>query len=250
MGLNGITVLVTRSPAQSLELRSLLKDLGAEVIAIPTIVIGPPESWALADASIKRLADFDWIIFTSANAVDAFLDRAGSIARAQIAVVGSETARRLQERGIEVHLVPRDFRAEGLIKSFPEDLSGKEILLPRAQSGNDLLPDTLQERGAHLDVAPVYRNEMPRTGGGELRALLEAGTIDCITLTSGSTARNLIQMLDVVDPLELLSDPAIAVIGPVTRDAATTLGLHVDIEPSTATIPALVDAIHEHFKTS
>ena len=250
MGLEGKTVLVTRAPAQSQELRMLLGDHGAKAITIPTITIGPPETWDPADASIKHLADFDWIIFTSANAVDAFLDRAGTMPASKIAAVGSQTARRLQEREIEVHLVPEDFRAEGLIKSFPDDLSGLEILLPRAQSGNNLLPDILQERGAQVEIVPVYSNEIPSTGGDALRALLETGSIDCVTVTSGSTVRNLIQMLDVQNPLEWLSKPAIAVIGPVTRDTAIALGLRVDIEPTTASIPALVDAICEHYKTS
>jgi uroporphyrinogen III methyltransferase/synthase len=250
MGLEGKSILVTRSPDQSLELGSLLEDLGAEIISIPTIAIGPPETWLPADSSIQGLADYEWVIFTSANAVDAFLDRAGTMPDLKIAAVGSQTARRLQERDIGVDLVPEDFRAEGLIKSFPENLRGLEILLPRAESGSDLLPDTLRKRGAKVDVVSVYRNQLPTTGGGELRALLEAGSIDCITLTSGSTVRNLIQMLDVPNPLNLLSAPAIAVIGPVTRETAITAGLQVNIEPSTATVAALVNAIDEHFKTS
>ena len=250
MGLDGKTVIVTRSPAQSVEFRNLLEALGAEVISIPTLAIGPPETWKPADRAIEGLADFDWIIFASTNAVDGFLDRFGRLPQAKIAAVGTQTARRLQERHLKAHLVPEDFRGEGLLKSFPEDLTGIRILLPRAQSGNDLLPDTLRERGARVDIIPVYRNEIPGAGGEELRVLLAAGTIDCITLTSGSTARNLILMLEVPHPVELLSEPAIAVIGPVTRKAVIALGLHVDIEPSTATIPALVNAIDQHFKTS
>ncbi len=250
MGLEGKKVLVTRIRNQGWELRTLLENSGAQVISIPTIEIGPPETWNPADRAIAGLADFDWIIFTSANAVDAFLQRSGTIAHTKIAAVGSQTARRLQEQDLKAHLVPEDFRAEGLLETFPEDLRGVRILLPRAQSGNELLPETLQDRGAEVDVVPVYRNHIPATGGGELLALLEAGSLDCITLTSGSTARNLVRMLDAPDPLRLLFQPAIAVIGPATRDTAIMLGLHVDIVSPTATMPALVNAIDQHFTTS
>ncbi len=252
MGLEGKTVLVTRSLSQSRELGSLLEGLGAKVVSIPTIAIGPPETWDPVDYAIKRIADFDWIIFTSANSVDAFLDRAGSLSGSsglKVAAVGSQTARRLEERELKADLVPEDFRAEGLIKHFPEDLTRTRILLPRAETGTDLLPDTLTGRGAQVDVVAVYRNEMPTTGGDELRALLAAGTIDCITLTSGSTAKNLVRMLATSDNVISLEGPAVAVIGPVTRQAVLQLGLHVDIEPEMATIPALVDAIQHYFET-
>ena len=122
-------------------------------------------------------------------------------------------------------------------------------MLPRAETGNELLPDTLTDRGARVDIVAVYRNEMPTTGGDELRALVRAGTVDCISLTSGSTAKNLVRMLSTSDTVISLEKPAIAVIGPVTRRAVLKLGLHVDIEPEVATIPALVDAIQHYFET-
>ena len=253
MGLEGKTVLVTRSLSQSRELIALLEGLGAAVISIPTIAIGPPETWESADEAIRRIADFDWIIFTSANSVDAFLDRAGSLSGRssglKLAAVGSQTARRIEERELKPDFVPEDFRAEGLIKDFPEDLTGARILLPRAETGNDLLPDTLTDRGARVDVVAVYRNEMPTTGDDALRSVLAAGTVDCISLTSGSTAKNLIRMLSTSDTVITLEKPAIAVIGPVTRRAVLELGLHVDIEPEVATIPALVDAIQHYLET-
>ena len=169
MALEGKTVLVTRSPDQSRELRRLLEDAGARVISIPTITIGPPEDWAPADDAIARLADFEWIIFASANAVDAFLARAGTLPGVPIAAVGSQTAQRLRDRDLKVELVPEDFRAEGLLRNFPDDLTDVEILLPRAQAGNDVLPDTLKERGARVDVVAVYQNQLPSTGGEDLR---------------------------------------------------------------------------------
>ena len=107
-------MLVTRSLSQSQELGVLLGGLGAAVISIPTIAIGPPETWEPVDEAIRHIADFDWIIFTSANSVDAFLDRAGSLSVSlsgssgssgssglKVAAVGSQTARRLEERQLK-----------------------------------------------------------------------------------------------------------------------------------------------------
>jgi uroporphyrinogen III methyltransferase/synthase len=251
MGLEGISVLVTRALEQTGELRRLLESEGASVHVIPTIAIAEPKSWDEVDAAIGRLSQYQWIVFASANAVDRLIGRRPDALKdfkGRLAAVGSQTARRLEERRVRADLVPAEFSAEGLLRAFPHDLQGVRILLPRGEAGNDVLPQGLASRGARLDVVTVYRNEIPESGGSELRALLDTGGIDCITLTSGSSLRNLIRMLDVPHPLKLLTGPAIAVIGPSTRDTARRMGLHVDIEPATSTIPALVNAIRRYFE--
>ena len=247
MGLEGKSVLVTRARGQNEELREMLERLGAQVVEVPTIEIRPPETWDGVDQAITRLSDYDWLIFTSVNAVDAFLDRVPETPSAKIAVVGTETARRIRQRGLTPDLVPRNLRAEGLIQSFPKELHGVRMLLPRAEVASEDLPRTLRERGAALDVVTVYRTGLPAIGGAELRSKLEGHQIDCVTLTSGSIVRNLIQMLDGSPALDLLSRPALAVIGPVTRQCVIEAGLWVEIEPKTATIRDLVEAIRTYF---
>ena len=187
-GLRGRTILTTRASGQGEELRQGLEALGAKVVHIPTIEFTPPESWSRVDDAIRGLADYDWIVFTSANAVDALMDRARNLPRVRIAAAGPQTARRLEERGFEVELIPDRFRAEGLLEQFPADLKGVRFLLPRAEVADETLPETLRSRGAAVDIVVVYRTRMPNDGREELRRLLGEGTIDCVTLTSGSSA--------------------------------------------------------------
>ena len=176
MGLEGRTILTTRAKGQSGSLRERLEQLGARVLEIPTIEIVPPESWEPVDTAIGKLTEYDWLILTSANAVRCFLDRLDDQAVVPpIAVVGSQTARRLQERGLSAALIPDDFRAEGLVAAFPEDLSGKRILVPRAEVAREYLPDTLRGRGARVDVVTVYRTRRPLEGASRLRRSLGEG---------------------------------------------------------------------------
>lgn len=250
MALEGKTVLVTRALGQSGELENLLRQVGANVSVIPTIEILEPRSWEPVDSAIHQLQHYDFIVFTSTNAVDYFLSRSAAEMerfRGQVAAVGLQTARRLESRGVKADLVPQDFSAQGLLDTFPQDLAGVRILIPHAETANKVLPSELGDRGASVDAIVVYRNALPRTGGVQLRALLEAHAIDCISLTSGSTVRNLIRMLGGSDVLGLLKYPAIAVIGPATRQTALDLGVNVDIEPVSASVPELVEAICRYF---
>src|SRR3989442_11104447 len=145
MALTGRRILISRAASQSAELRSRLEDLGARVIECPTIHIVPPMSWKPVDDAIRRLNTYQWLLFTSANAVEQFMDRMGARRPAiPIAVVGSATAVKLNEWGLEPALVPKEFRAEGLLDAFPENLVGIRILFPRAEVARELLPDELR----------------------------------------------------------------------------------------------------------
>src|SRR6185436_16177253 len=116
MALTGKTIVITRAASQSAELRNRLEDLGARVIECPTIQIVPPKSWKPVDDAIRRLRSYQWLLFTSANAVEQFMDRMGERRPSiPIAVVGSATAAKLGEWGLEAALVPKEFRAEGLL---------------------------------------------------------------------------------------------------------------------------------------
>jgi uroporphyrinogen-III synthase len=196
---------------------------------------------------LRALSDYDWIVFTSANAVDAFSRRSGARSLPKVAVVGTETSRRAKARGIRVDLVPRTFRAEGLLDALPRDLNGQRILLPRGDLAGKELPEALRSRGAEVDPVVVYRTVLPSGGGDRLRTALGSGRIDCVTLTSGSTVRNLVAMLGEGDSSICLDRTSIAVIGPVTRQVVESFGFEVAIEPQEATMPALARAIREHF---
>jgi len=239
MPLSGKTVLITRAASQSAELRSRLEDLHARVIECPTIHIVPPTSWKPVDDAIRRLSTYNWLLFTSANAVEQFMDRMGDRRPSvPIAVVGSATGKKLSEWELKPTLVPKDFRAEGLLEAFAENLVGTRILFPRAEVARELLPEELRRRGAVVDVVTVYRTI--KAWSGDIGEILATERVDCIVFTSPSTIPE--------DLHTLPTGTALAVIGPVTREAAELLGLKADIVPVESTVPGLVEAIRKYFK--
>jgi uroporphyrinogen III methyltransferase/synthase len=239
MALTGKTIVITRAASQSADLRSRLEDLGARVIECPTIHLVPPKSWKPVDEAIRRLNTYQWLLFTSANAVAQFMDRMGDRRPAiPIAVVGSATAAKLEEWGLKAALVPKEFRAEGLLEAFPENLVGTRILFPRAEVARELLPEELRRRGAIVDLITVYRTV--KAFAGNIGEILETERVDCIVFTSPSTIPEDLHMLP--------TGTALAVIGPVTSEAAQLLGLKPDIVPIESTVPALVESIKDHFE--
>ena len=155
--LAGTTVVVTRSRAQAGALSGRLAELGATVVEFPVIKLVDPEDWTPVDTAIEGLSSYDWIVFTSANAVERFFERlwarerdARALAGSSVAAVGPATAARCMDFGIRPDYVPEDFRAEGLLDGFIERgvSAGSRVRPPRALEGREVLPDTLRERGA------------------------------------------------------------------------------------------------------
>ncbi len=238
MELAGKTILITRATSQSADLRTRLENLGARVIECPTIQIVPPKTWKPVDDAIRRLDSYQWLLFTSANAVEQFMDRMHNVpCRIPIAVVGSATATKLIERGLKPSLVPKEFRAEGLLAAFPEKMVGTRILFPRAEVAREMLPDELRRRGATVDIVTVYTTVKAQFG--DIGEILATEKVDCIVFTSPSTIPD--------DLVSVPSETVVAVIGPVTREAAQLLGLNPGIIPAESTVPALVEAIQRHF---
>lgn len=252
--LAGYTVLVTRAPHQAAALVGPLEALGAEVLVAPMIDTVDPADWAPADAALRTLASYDWLVLTSTNAVDRLLARLDhlGVSRAafdgvRIAVVGAATAERLAEHGLTPDVVPADFRAEGLIEEF-EALGvvapGTRFLLPRAERAREILPEALRDRGATVDVAVVYRT-VPTTPDPAIVERLRSGGIDVITFTSPSTVRHFVSWLSSagLDPESVLATAAAASIGPVTSEALRSRGHEVAIEAPESTMGGLVRAI-------
>ena len=231
------TILITRAATQSAELREQLEALGARVVECPTIQIVPPKTWKPVDDAIRRLNTYHWLLFTSGNAVDQFMERMGGLpCTIPIAAVGSATAAKLREWRLTASLVPKEFRAEGLLEAFPQKMVSQRILFPRAEVARELLPEELRRRGATVDVVTVYRTVKAQLGS--IREILESERVDCIVFTSPAT------IPDDVAPLR--TDVAVAVIGPVTREAAKLLGFQPAIVPVESTIPALVEGIRKY----
>jgi uroporphyrinogen III methyltransferase/synthase len=253
--LAGRTILVTRTREQAAALADPLGALGADVVLAPVIAVAEPEDWGPVDEAISNLSVYNWTVFTSANGVERFFERLfsrGVDARAftgiRVACVGTTTAQALAGYGILADFVPDDFRAEGLVAGFSErGLSeGGRVLIPRALDAREVLPDSLREMGAHVDVVPVYRTVAVRLDDAVV-ALLRDGAIDTVAFTSGSTARNFLGALDAagLDVATVMSGLTVASVGPVTTDVVRELGFDVSVQAHEGTMPSLVLAILE-----
>lgn len=238
-------ILVTRTRTQASDLATRLEALGATPILIPTIEIVPPETYAPLDAAVAQLESFDWLIFTSANAVEVFNQRRQLSHRPQrIAVIGPATARAVQGIGLHVDLIPPKYVAESLAEALAPRAYGKRVLLIRAAEARDVLPEALTAAGAAVTIAEAYCNRIPPESIPSLRQLFAApaNLPDAITFTSASTARNLVALLEAAN-LSLPPEVLLASIGPVTSQALRGLGYEPSMEASAATIDALIQSL-------
>jgi uroporphyrinogen III methyltransferase/synthase len=251
----GKRVLVTRPRDQAAELVDRLNALGAEAIESPMIAILPPDDpGPLLDAAANA-GSFDCIVFTSANAVEAFmtalLDGSRDIRALKgpvLCAVGTATADRLSRYGIKVDLVPSEFRAEAVVSTLmaQRPVTSLHVLLPRADIGREVIATQLREAGAEVTEVIAYRTvlqEGPRANEPDIYGMLLDGRIDVVTFTSASAVRNFLKVYGSDQAVDLLNTTIVATIGPVTAETATQLGIRVEIQPTTYTIPAFVDAI-------
>lgn len=253
----GRKVLVTRPIAQAPELLDRLAALGAASIAAPAIRIVPPEDTRPLDEACATATSFAWVVFTSANAVDAFMERlravGGSVAAladVRICAIGPATGARIETHGLEVDLAPAEHRGEAVSAALRSraDLRGTRVLLPRADIARPALPDALRTAGADVTEATAYRTiAVPDWPGADVREMLLRRTIDAVTFTSASAVRSAVQSLGAQQAVDLLGATVVAAIGPVTAQAARRLGVETTVMPSTYTTQALARALGDHF---
>lgn len=257
-------VLITRSPRQASALADQLRALGADPILIPTIEIADPTTFAPLDAALAHLDTFHWLLFTSANAVEAFHRRLTAAATSlpqgiRIAAIGSATARALEAANLPVDLLPPQAVAESLADALlpyalqPPHSGGPtsptRFLLLRAEIAREILPDTLRAAGADVTIAPVYRNVVPSDSIAAIRQLfsLRENWPAAITFTSSSTATNLLALLEAAGlsiPQEILRIS----IGPITSQTLRDLNLPPHAEAAESNIPGLVREVVKALK--
>jgi uroporphyrinogen III methyltransferase/synthase len=250
----GKGVVITRPQRQADDLARLLAAQGAHSIAFPTVSITQPSDWSELDCALSQLENYNWLIFTSANGVHFFFERLCQKGRdirdlkgIKIGCIGPATARQIEDRGIRVDLVPDEFIAEGLLKSFASmNLSGKKILIPRASRARDILPEGLKNQGASVDVVTAYQTIQSGRKKEELSAFINAGEVDVITFTSSSTVTNFVEIMG--EGFILPPHVKIACIGPVTAATAVKAGFRVDIRQEEYTMEGLVQSLVNYFQ--
>ena len=255
----GKRIVVTRSREQAGELVDLLESLGAEPIEAPMIRVVPPDDYGPLNQAVADAGTYDWIVFTSANAVDAFMRRlhigpgdVRNLKGVRLCAVGPITAERLAGHGVKADLQPPEYRSEAIVPALAEsgDLKGKRVLLPRADIAREALVDELRKAGAEVTEVTAYRTvlaEIDREGDPDIYRMLLEKRIDVVTFTSASTVRNFMKVFGAEQAVDLLRTTAVASIGPVTAEAAEQYGITTSIMPKEHTIQALAEAIVGHF---
>ncbi|MGH2819758.1 MAG: uroporphyrinogen-III synthase [Actinomycetota bacterium] len=252
-GLEGVRVVVTRPRRDARRLGDPLRDRGALVIYLPLLEIVDPQTWNEVDAALRRLADggYDWVAFTSGNAVDRLLRRietlglpSRAMSGTRVAAVGRTTAASLQRRGVQPDLVPGTSTGEALAEALGSGPG--RVLLPRVERGPRAIVRDLRERGWEIDEVTAYRNLRGRVDTPEGDDV-KAGSFDIVTFASGSAARAFVHSVSEPGALGLaLADApkrVVACIGPRTAQAARAAGFRVDVQALEHSAGGLVRAL-------
>ena len=253
--LYGWTVLVPRTKDQAGEMSDRLVSHGALPVEVPTIAVEPPRSPAQMERAVKGLVDgrFQWVVFTSTNAVRAVWEKfnefgldARAFSGVKIACVGQATADRVRAFGINPELVPTGEQSSlGLLDEFPpyDDIFDpvNRVLLPRADIATETLAEGLRERGWEIEDVTAYRTVRAAPPPAQTREMIKTGGFDAVCFTSSSTVRNLVGIAGKPHARTI-----VACIGPKTAETAAEFGLRVDVQPETAAAGPLVEALAEH----
>ncbi|MEO8724757.1 MAG: uroporphyrinogen-III synthase [Acidobacteriaceae bacterium] len=254
--LRGLRVLVTRAQRQADSLKELLEKRGAEVQEIPFIDMLPPDSWEALDGSLRDILEYDWLVLTSVNGVNAFFDRVqhlgmiiDELQHLKIAAIGPATEQAISDHGLVVDVVPQRYVAEEVVKALRGRIMKRDrVLLVRASIARDVIPVELTGMGAKVDVREAYQTILPE---GSKQRLLELLTSelrpDVITFTSSSTVENLMKMAVGSEIPKKLAGINFAAIGPVTAATLKSYGLPVHIEAEDYTMAGLMNAIEQFY---
>jgi uroporphyrinogen III methyltransferase / synthase len=241
----GVKILVTRPRGQADRFGQRLAELGAEVLVQPAIRITEPADWAPVDAALARLADHDWLVFSSANGVRFLLDRLRSqagdlrrLASVKLAAIGPGTAEKLSLFGLRADLLPDQYRAESLAAALLTAAPRGRFLLARASRGREVLSEQLAAAGAQVEQVVVYQSSDVESPDPEVARLLDSGRIDWVTVTSSAIAKALARLFG-----PALRRTRLASISPITSAVLRELGLEPKAEADPYTMEGLAEAI-------
>ena len=248
----GKRIVVTRSREQASELVRQLSDLGADVLEIPTIKITPPKDLTPLREAVGAIGEYDWVVFTSPNGVEAFFRTYFDVHKdlrefgpVRIAAVGAATAQKVAEYHLEVDFIPKEFTTEALLVEFKKEVDCQNVhfLLPRADLADEQLARGLEDLGGIVDDLDAYATVPDTEDRNGHRARLVAEGADLVTFTSSSTVTNFCNLLDVPALTKKFPGLSFVSIGPVTTKTAKEHGLEVATEAEQHTIGGLVEAI-------
>lgn len=233
-------VVVTRAVHQAEELAAPLRAHGFEVILLPVIGIAPPADPKPLLEAAHNCDRYDWIIFSSVNALEAFAAHLTALPKARIATVGPATRAAAERAHLTVTLTPENYIAEALVAGFHgEDLRGKRILIPSAAVTRDVIPPALRARGADVEAVEAYRNVIPDGAAEKARQIFREPLPDWVTFASSSAVTNLVSLVGA----GILHRVRLATIGPVTSATLREHGLEPTVEAAEHSVKGLLDAV-------
>ena len=249
----GKRVLVTRARAQASSLVARIRQAGGQATECPSIVIQKEVDRAALDTAFKSLEYYDWLVFTSVNGVDIFLEEMlqygldiRDLKGIRLVAIGPATRKRLEEHGLRVDIMPERFQAEGILEELQKSITpGQWVLLPRAIGARPILPETLKNWGVYLHEIGLYRAVAAQTANPGLVSALLAGDFDYLTFTSSSTVTNFVKMIGEGNVSAIDAVVKVACIGPITAQTASDLGFTINVMAREYTIEGLVEAIIE-----
>jgi uroporphyrinogen-III synthase len=254
--LRGKRIVVTRARSQASSLVAALANLGAEVVELPTIETVPLDSYETLDNALKNIANYQWLIVTSANTVRVLAERLAALnlppsmlAPLRKVAIGSATARAMREQGIEADLVPEQYVAESLVKTLGDQAAGSRILLARASVARDVIPDELTRRGAIVEVIDAYRTVIPDGAVERMKQVFSdpSNPPDAVTFTSSSTVKNFFALWREAVFGGLPEGIAAISIGPITSETLREFGWEPAREATRHNVQGLVKAVSQEF---
>lgn len=254
----GKRVIITRSRAQISQLAEKIIDLGGEAIEFPSIHIVKETNLYNLHNALEHLESYDWLVFTSVNAVEIFFEELYNsrydirdLKGLKLAAIGPATCDKLNSKGLRVDIVPDEYRAEGIIAALcSQSKPGQWVLLPRARGARTVLPEELRRAGLHVNEVFLYEAlSSPNVSKQNLQQI-QQGQFDYLTFTSSSTVNNFVKIVGKENVPRINKNTKVACIGPITAETARQNGFTVDINASEYTVQGLVDAIVQEAWTS
>jgi uroporphyrinogen III methyltransferase / synthase len=258
--LQGKSVVITRAVEQSRELSEALEGLGAEVLMLPMIAFAAPENSSGLDAALARLAEFDWILFTSQNAVRFFFQRGcrlemerssqGATSGPRFAAVGAATAQAARNLDIRIDMVAATETGAGLVAELKPLMAGAKVLLPRSDRADERLPAALRSAGADVTEVVAYRTVAPESFDSAVVSVVKDGSASVVMFASPSAVDNFLVVIGLDEVKRLAGKTELAAIGPTTAAAITAAGLTVGIESEESSGAGMAGAIAAFYEKS